>query len=123
MKFVYSSEVTDYYERGQDVVYYCHKGRRTDAQWEQAKHIMKEYCPSAALMGVTYHRGTQRSYIFVVHPEHEKTYRNLIKGFLRTAWNDCFTDEFAKYYLRNEYYRFKIARTRMSKMCEKTHNT
>ncbi len=94
MKFVYSSEVADYYERGQNVVYYCHKGRRTDAQWEKAKFIMHEQCPSAVLMGITYHRGTQRSYIFVVHPECEKQYRDLLRDFLETAWNSCFTDEF-----------------------------
>ena len=94
IKFVYSSEVANYFERGQDVVYYCHKGRRTDAQWEKAKHIMQERCPNAVLMGTTYHRGTQRSYIFVIHPEREKRYRNLLKEFLKSAWNDCFTDEF-----------------------------
>lgn len=96
MKFVYSSEVEDYYERGQDVVYYCHKGRRTDSQWEKAKYIMQEQCSSAVLMGITYHRGTQRSYIFVVHPEREKLYRDLLGAFLETNWNDCFTDEFYK---------------------------
>lgn len=95
IKFVYSSEVADYYERGQDVVYYCHKGRRTDAQWKKAKHIMQEQCSNAILMGITYHRGTQRSYIFVVHPEREKLYRDLIKDFLETVWNGCFTDEFS----------------------------
>lgn len=95
VKFVYSSEAADYYERGQDVVYYCHKGRRTDTQWEKAKNIMHEQCPDAALMGITYHRGTQRSYIFMIHPEHEVLYRDLLKGFLNTAWSDCFTDEFA----------------------------
>ena len=94
VKFVYSSEVADYYGRGQDVVYYCHKGRRTDAQWEKTKYIMQEQCPSAVLMGITYHRGTQRSYIFVVHPEREKLYRDLLNDFLKTAWSDCFTDEF-----------------------------
>ena len=93
-KYAYSSEVADYYERGQDVVYYCHKGRRTDAQWEKAKSIMQEQCPNAVLMGITYHRGTQRSYIFVVHPEREKLYRDLLGDFLKTAWNSCFTDEF-----------------------------
>ena len=95
IKFVYSSEVADYFERGQDVVYYCHKGRRTDAQWKKAKYIMQEQCPNAILMGITYHRGTQRSYIFVVHPEREKLYRDLIKDFLETVWNGCFTDEFS----------------------------
>ena len=93
MKFVYASEVVDYYERGQDVVYYCHKGRRTDVQWEKAKHIMRDYCPDATLMGFTYHRGTQRSYIFVIHPERKERYHTLLKGFMETEWKDCFTDE------------------------------
>ena len=94
-KFVYASEVCDYYARNQDVVFYCHKGRRTDAQWERAKRIMLECRPEAALMGVTCHRGTQRSYIFMVHPKREENYRKLLKGFLQTAWKDCFTDEFS----------------------------
>lgn len=94
-KFVYASEVCDYYDWGQDVVYYCHKGRRTDTQWERAKRIMLECRPEASLMGVTYHRGTQRSYIFMVHPERKDTYQKLLEGFLQTAWKDCFTDEFS----------------------------
>ena len=93
-KFVYAAEVCDYYDRGQDVVYYCHKGRRTMAQWESAKHIMLDCRPEATLLGVTYHRGTQRSYIFMVHPEREEMYQKLLKGFLETAWMECFTDEF-----------------------------
>ena len=92
-KFVYASEVDSYYNRGQDVVYYCHKGRRTKAQWEKAKCIMQERCPEAVLMGVTYHRGTQRSYIFVLHPEKKQLYHSLLKDFLNTAWKDCFTEE------------------------------
>lgn len=92
-KFVYASEAADYYNREQDVVYYCHKGRRTEAQWEKAKRIMQERCPDAVLMGVTYHRGTQRSYIFVLHPERKKLYHDLLKDFLDTAWKDCFTEE------------------------------
>lgn len=94
-KFVYASEVCDYYDRGQDVVYYCHKGRRTDAQWERAKRIMLDCRPEVVLMGVAYHRGTRRSYIFMVHPEREEKYQKLLKGFLETEWKDCFTDEFA----------------------------
>ena len=92
-KFVYASEVYSYYNRGQDVFYYCHKGRRTETQWEKAKRIMQESCPDAVMLGITYHRGTQRSYIFVLHPEKEKLYRVLLKDFLETAWKDCFTSE------------------------------
>ena len=92
-KFVYASEISDYYKRGQDVFYYCHKGRRTESQWEQAKRTMLDQCPDAKLMGVTYHRGTQRSYIFIVHPEKEEFFSGLIKEFLKTEWGKCFTEE------------------------------
>ena len=92
-KYGYASEVYSYYNRGQDVVYYCHKGRRTEIQWEKAKCIMHEFCPEAVMMGITYHRGTQRSYIFVLHPEKEEFYHVLLKDFLETAWKDCFTAE------------------------------
>jgi len=92
-KFVYASEAYSCYNRGQDVVYYCHKGRRTEAQWEKAKCIMREHCPNAAMLGITYHRGTQRSYIFVLHPEKEVFYRDLLKDFLETVWKEYFTEE------------------------------
>ena len=46
-------------------------------------------------MGVTYHRGTQRSCIFMVHPERKGLYQKLLKGFLETEWKDCFTDIFS----------------------------
>ena len=92
-KFVYASEVYSYYNRGQDVVYYCHKGRRTKTQWEKAKCVMQELCPDAAMLGITYRRGTQRSYIFVLHPEKEEVYRGLLNTFLETAWKECFKEE------------------------------
>ena len=92
-KYVYASEICDYYDRGQDVVYYCHKARRTDAQWEKAKRLLTEYRPGMELAGVTYHRGTQRSYLFALHPEKADLYRGLLREFLRTPWGGCFTEE------------------------------
>ncbi len=92
-KYAYASEVRDYYVRGQNVVYYCHKGRRNKTQWERAKRIMQGFCPDAKLMGVTYHRGTQRSFIFVIHPEQEKQYNGLLMRFLETNWKEHFTRE------------------------------
>lgn len=93
IKFVYASEICDYYDAGLDVVYYCHKGRRKPDRWERAKRVMKICRQEAALMGVTYHRGTQRSYIFVVHPEREEQYRLSIKAFLETSGKDAFSEE------------------------------
>ena len=88
-----TDEAYSYYNRGQDIVYYCHKGLRTENQWEKAKCIMQEFCPDAVIQGITYHRGTQRSYIFVLHPEKDEFYHGLLKDFLETEWKDCFTSE------------------------------
>lgn len=92
-KYVYASEICDYYDAGQDIVYYCHRGRRKEEQWRTARLIMKTYRQEAALFCLTYHRGTQRGYIFMVHPNHAEQYRAMIDGFMQTAWQGVFTEE------------------------------
>lgn len=36
-KFILPEDVAEYYNSGRNVVYYCHKGRRKQEAWEQAK--------------------------------------------------------------------------------------
>ena len=93
-KYILHSEIVDYYNRGQNVFYYCQKARRTSEQWEATKAEMQTYLPEAKLCVLTYHRGTQRSYIFVIHPENYKKYMNIIYDFLRTSWGKLFTEEY-----------------------------
>lgn len=85
-KFVFPEEIAQYYYDGKDVVFYCHKGRRKDDAWERTKAQIKDYVCDARLFVLTFHRGTQRSYIFVVHPEHADRYQVLLTGFLATLW-------------------------------------
>ena len=85
-KYAYTKEVEDYYNNNQDVVYYCHRGRRTDSQWEEYKQMMKKECPEAVLSGITFHRGTQRSFIFVCHPEQAQRYITVLQDFLVSPW-------------------------------------
>ena len=92
-KFVLPSEIADYYNSGKNVVYYCHKGRRKWEAWEEAKLTMKKYLPDAQILVMTYHKGTQRSYIFVVHPDDYQKYVKLLSGFERTKWNSVFSRE------------------------------
>ncbi len=92
-KYVAPHEIMDYYERGQDVVYYCQKARRTHTQWEATKNEMKNLVSEAEIIVLTYRRGTQRSYIFVVHPSRYAKYMTLIKDFLNTNWGKCFSLE------------------------------
>lgn len=95
IKYCYADEIADYYAAGQDVVYYCSKGRRTYEQWEYTKNLMKRRIPDAKLAIITFHKGTQRSYIFVLHKESFRKYMELIKKFLR-QWSKVFTEEFGQ---------------------------
>lgn len=92
-KYIFPTEIQQYYERGQNVVYYCQKARRTYEQWEKTKSEMQKYLPDARLSVLTYHRGTQRSYIFVIHPKDYRRYMDIIYSFLNTRWGKLFTYE------------------------------
>lgn len=93
VKYCYANEIQDYYDSGSDVVYYTSKGRRTDEQWESTKKQMADATKDAVMFGLTFHKGTQRSYIFAVHPRNKKAYENLLDKFLQTNWKDMFTIE------------------------------
>ena len=92
-KFVLPFEISEYYNQGHNVVYYCHKGRRKQEAWEKAKTEIRDYVQDAQILAVTFHRGTQRSYIFIVHPTDYQTYKQLITEFLLTEWGNLFTPE------------------------------
>ena len=92
-KYILPEEVKTYYDMGKDVVYYCHKGRRTQDKWEKVKRGICDYINDAQILVITFHKGTQRSYIFVVHPENYHKYDELLKRFLITEWNTMFTAE------------------------------
>ncbi len=93
-KYICPSEIVDYYNRGQNVVYYCQRARRTWEQWDKTKNEMIEYLPDARIYILTYHKGTQRSYIFVIHPEDGRRYTAILQKFLYTNWNRVFTEEY-----------------------------
>lgn len=90
-KYIFPAEIMQYYQQGQNVVYYCQKARRTYEQWHKTKSEMQQYLPDARVCVLTYHRGTQRSYIFVIHPKDYKRYINLIYSFLDSSWRKLFT--------------------------------
>jgi len=93
VKYVFSSECRDYYLSGKDVVYYCSKGRRTPEQWERAKHLMNAYVPGVKLLALTFHKETQRTYIFVIHPERFEKYEKLVSEFMESGWGRVFSVE------------------------------
>jgi len=92
-KFVLPEEIVEYYGKGKDIVYYCHKGRRRPEDWEMAKAGIRKYIRDCQILVLTYHRGTQRSYIFVVHPDQYRMYAGLLNRFENTAWGNLFSRE------------------------------
>ena len=92
-KFILPEDVAEYYNSGRNVVYYCHKGRRKQEAWDQAKEEIRNHIRDAQLLAVTCHRGTQRSYIFVLHPDCYMKYERIITAFLDSEWGNMFTWE------------------------------
>lgn len=82
-------ELAEYYGHGQDVVYYCHRARRSDKAWRDKKREFLSFVPCAKLFVLTYSRGMQRSYIFAVHPGREDKFRAYIEEFLAGPWGAC----------------------------------
>ena len=91
-KYCFSTEVADFYNAGKNVVYYCSKGRRTPEQWLTAKTIMRQDLPDACIKVITYHKGTQRSYIFVLHPHTASQYHSLLAEFIQ-KWSPLFSED------------------------------
>ena len=90
-KYVLPSEVKRAFQRGKNVVYYCHKGRRKEAAWKDYLGVMlrDEWCPGAKQIVLTYHKGTQRSYVFLVHERDYKKYHRIVAGLLE-HWKGVF---------------------------------
>jgi hypothetical protein len=63
------------------------------AAWNDARMEMKRQISDCGIFTLTFHRGTQRSYIFVIHPEKRGYYARLIKEFLETPWKELFSQE------------------------------
>ena len=91
-KYVLPDEVKSYFADGSNVVYYCHRGRRNEAKWTEYKRIMFDMVPEARSIVLTFHRGTQRSYVFMIHERDYEKYRRIVDAFLED-WKGVFTEE------------------------------
>lgn len=86
-KKVIPQEIIDYYDRGQDIVYYHHRGQYTKPDnWMHILGIMKSYIADVRLIPIIYHRVQQRAYVFVLHEESYERYRDLLDEFLASYW-------------------------------------
>ena len=85
-KYALLKELRRYYDEGKDVVYYCHKARRKSEDWQAKIREFNADGHNAKIIVLTYHRGTQRSYIFAIHPDKYDDYDAALKEFIDSAW-------------------------------------
>ena len=91
-KYILPEEVESYFLSGKNVVYYCHKGRRPENQWQEYKRMMFDRLQDAKPLAITYHKGSQRSYIFLIHDKDYENYERIIENFV-SRWDGIFTNE------------------------------
>ena len=60
---------------------------------KKARAEIRNHIRDAQILTVTFHRGTQRSYIFVLHPDCYMKYEKIITAFLDSEWGSMFTRE------------------------------
>lgn len=92
-KYIFPEEVERYYNEGYNVVYYCHKGRRSYDAWDKYISLMFDRIPDAKPIVLTYHKGSQRSYVFLIHENYYKQYRRIIDSF-KNRWGKIFSEEY-----------------------------
>lgn len=92
-KYILPEEVERYYNEGHNVVYYCHKGRRSYAAWDDYISLMFERIPDAKPTVLTYHKGSQRSYVFLIHENVFVLYRKVIDK-ISSRWMRLFSEEY-----------------------------
>ena len=92
-KYILPEEVERYFSDGHDVVYYCHKGRRTYGAWGDYLTLMFDRIPEAKPAVLTFHKGSQRSYVFLIHEKNYVKYRKIIDG-LKRNWDRIFTEDY-----------------------------
>ena len=92
-KYVLPSEVEKYFRAGYSVVYYCHKGRRKYGDWQEYISLMFDRVKAAKPAVLTYHKGSQRSYVFLIQEKDFIRYRHIIDRFM-TMWHRYFSEEY-----------------------------
>ena len=94
-KYILPAEVERMFRDGYNVVYYCHKGRRQYKAWVEYLSMMFERIDDAKPAVLTYHKGTQRSYVFLIHKKDFQKYRGIIDTF-HSRWYRLFSEEYTE---------------------------
>jgi len=91
-KYVFRSEIEDYYNAGHSIVFYNHRSHEPDAiYFSRFKDLLSIYSLSnAEMLGLRFSRGTTRDYIILSQPEHSHMIKTGIQELLNSPWAEHF---------------------------------
>ncbi|MBR6114512.1 MAG: hypothetical protein IKQ10_04935 [Oscillospiraceae bacterium] len=96
-KYILPNEVIDYFERGQQVLYYHHRPRKKGPAWYQEKTQIKQFLPDARLLALSFNRWGCRTYVFVLHEDRYRVYQEVIDEFMDSPWGKYRVDRKAAF--------------------------
>ena len=91
-KYILPNEIMDYFNRGQQVMYYHHRSRAKEDGWLAEKRQILKCLPDAKLLAMSFRRWSMRTYIFVVHEDQYALYAALAEKFLDSPWGTSLVD-------------------------------
>ena len=79
-KHVLWNELKDYYDRGQSVILYQHRPQRTTREEviERISEFNRSYLMADILLGLEFHKYTNRYYLFFCHNKHANELKKVI---------------------------------------------
>lgn len=94
IKYIFESELFDYYQSGHSIVFYNHRSRITeDAYLDKFKTLLySESFRDARIVGIKYVRGTIRDYFFIIQPKHYYLVKQAIDQVLYSNWGIHFKE-------------------------------
>lgn len=94
IKYVFRSEIEDYYAAGQSVIFYNHRSHEPDdIYFSRFKDLLSVNSLSKAdLIGLRFSRGTTRDYIILSHPEHARIIKSSVAKLLDGPWSKHFNE-------------------------------
>lgn len=91
-KYVFPSEIIDYYKQGSSVIYYQHKARKRDSFYmNQQKQLMKSLeLQGAGDLAMKFTKTSQRYYFFVLQSRHQEIVTEAMHNMISFAWQNLF---------------------------------
>ncbi|MFB0920468.1 MAG: hypothetical protein QMB62_06250 [Oscillospiraceae bacterium] len=92
-KYVFRSEIEDYYAAGHSIIFYNHRSHEPDEiYFSRFKELLSFYSLSKAdMLGLRFSRGTTRDYIILSQPEHTHIIQTSIQEMLKSPWSQHFS--------------------------------